>query len=64
MDLEGLVAKFSWLKYYILKRDCKNSRPVGNVRTPSKMQDDKVGKKHGHRTSEITGSRQRLSGAI
>lgn len=47
MGLEISVAEFSWLKYCNLKTDCENSKSVGSIRTPSKMQDDKVGEKHG-----------------
>lgn len=54
MGLEISVAEFSWLKYCNLKTDCENSKSVGSIRTPSKMQDDKVGEKHGtgHRKSQ------------
>ena len=47
MGLEISVAEFSGLKYCNLKRDCEKSKSVGSIRTPSKMQDDKVEKKHG-----------------
>ena len=47
MGLEISVAEFSGLKYCNLKRDCEKLKSVGSIRTPSKMQDDKVGKNHG-----------------